>query len=87
MANVDNVLAGIDSGLDDSLERLFSLLRIRSISADPHYKEECREAARWCADTLSRMGIPSTVRDTIGHPMVVGTKAPPVIDSQPVVWL
>lgn len=72
MTNVEDVLADIDRGLDDSLERLFSLLRIPSISADPRYKEQCREAARWCADTLTKMGIPSSVRDTIGHPMVVG---------------
>ena len=72
MTNVDNVLAGIDADLDDSLERLFALLRIKSISADPHYKEDCREAAHWCAATLSEIGIPASVRDTIGHPMVVG---------------
>ena len=55
-----------------SLERLFALLRIKSISADPHYKEDCRQAAHWCARTLSEIGIAATVRDTIGHPMVVG---------------
>ena len=66
------VLAAIDAGLDRSLERLFELLRIKSISADPHYKEDCRQAAHWCADTLSGIGIAAQVRDTIGHPMVVG---------------
>ena len=72
MAHTNEVLARIDADLDASLERLFSLLRIKSISADPHFKEECREAAHWCARTLSEIGIPATVRDTIGHPMVVG---------------
>ena len=72
MASTETVLAHIDANLDKSLERLFALLRIKSISADPHYKQDCREAAEWCAKDLSGIGIPSTVRDTIGHPMVVG---------------
>jgi acetylornithine deacetylase/succinyl-diaminopimelate desuccinylase-like protein len=72
MTSVENVLAEIDSGLDQSLERLFSLLRIKSISADPHYREDCREAAHWCVTTLTEIGIKASVRDTIGHPMVVG---------------
>jgi acetylornithine deacetylase/succinyl-diaminopimelate desuccinylase-like protein len=72
MSTVEKVLSRVDADLDGSLQRLFALLRIKSISADPHYKEDCREAARWCADALSDIGIPATVRDTIGHPMVVG---------------
>jgi acetylornithine deacetylase/succinyl-diaminopimelate desuccinylase-like protein len=72
MGSTDRVLAYIDANIDRSLERLFALLRIKSISADPHYKPDCRVAAEWCARELSGIGIPSTVRDTIGHPMVVG---------------
>jgi acetylornithine deacetylase/succinyl-diaminopimelate desuccinylase-like protein len=72
MTSLDRVLACIDRDLDQSLERLFALLRIKSISADPHYKEDCREAAEWCARMLSDIGIKAAVRDTIGHPMVVG---------------
>ena len=72
MANVESVLSDIDRNLESSLERLFALLRIRSISADPDCKQDCREAAEWCAATLSEIGIAATVRDTIGHPMVVG---------------
>src|SRR4051794_11894606 len=70
--DIDRVLSRVDADFDGSLDRLFALLRIKSISADPHYKADCREAAEWCARTLSAMGIPSQVRDTIGHPMVVG---------------
>ena len=57
MAQTDKVLARIDADLDDSLERLFALLRIKSISADPHYKKDCREAAEWCARMLTEIGI------------------------------
>ncbi len=37
-------LAEVDAGLDKSLERLFALLRIKSISTDPAYAAECRKA-------------------------------------------
>ncbi len=70
--SIETVLARIDTDLDASLERLFELMRIRSISADPDYAGECREAAVWCAKQLTGIGIPASVRKTIGHPMVVG---------------
>jgi acetylornithine deacetylase/succinyl-diaminopimelate desuccinylase-like protein len=72
MAQLERILSRIDADLDASLERLFALLRIKSISADPAYKPACRDAAEWCARTLSEIGIESSVRETIGHPMVVG---------------
>jgi acetylornithine deacetylase/succinyl-diaminopimelate desuccinylase-like protein len=72
MASTKKVLDRVDADIENSLERLFSLIRIKSISADPHYKNDCREAAAWCARELSEIGIRSTVRETIGHPMVVG---------------
>ncbi len=72
MSVVNNVLAEVDSHLDKSLERLFALLRIKSISADPHYKADCRAAADACVTMLNEIGIKASARDTIGHPMVVG---------------
>jgi acetylornithine deacetylase/succinyl-diaminopimelate desuccinylase-like protein len=72
VAEIDSVLARIDEGLDDSLERLFSLIRIKSISTDPAYKQECRKAAEWLAADLRSIGFDAGVRDTSGHPMVVG---------------
>ncbi len=72
MAQTDKILARVDAELDNSLARLFALLRIKSISADPHYKTDCREAAEWCARMFSEIGIEASVRETIGHPMVVG---------------
>ncbi len=82
MTNIQGILAHIDANLDRSLERLFALLRIKSISADPHYKQDCRDAAGWCADALTEVGIRAKVRDTIGHPMVVGHYQP-VRDGAP----
>lgn len=72
MSSIDKVLARIDTDIDNSLERLFDLLKIKSISTDPAFAAPCREAAEWLARELNEIGIESSVRDTAGHPMVVG---------------
>ncbi|HXL47857.1 MAG TPA: M20/M25/M40 family metallo-hydrolase [Xanthobacteraceae bacterium] len=88
------VLAKIDADLHQSLERLFEFLRIQSISTDPAYRDQCRSAAEYVANDLSRIGFKTSVRPTGGHPIVVGKggpqgKAPRVLfyghyDVQPV---
>lgn len=71
MLDLAPVLSNLDSKLDDSLERLFKLLRIKSISTDPEFKADCRAAAEWLVDDLKSIGFDASVRDTTGHPMVV----------------
>ncbi|GLQ54281.1 M20/M25/M40 family metallo-hydrolase [Devosia nitrariae] len=68
---LDTVLAEVDRGLDASLERLKALLRIKSISTDPAYAKDCRQAAEWLAQALGQEGFEAFVRPTPGHPMVV----------------
>jgi acetylornithine deacetylase/succinyl-diaminopimelate desuccinylase-like protein len=68
---LDAVLKTIDEDLDASLERLFELLRIASISTDPAHAGDVRRAADWLADDLSGIGFEAAVRPTPGHPMVV----------------
>ncbi|MXN65757.1 M20/M25/M40 family metallo-hydrolase [Stappia sp. GBMRC 2046] len=75
MSRLDNVLARIDANLDKSVERLFDLVKIKSISTDPAFKGDCRAAADWLAREMSDFGISASVRDTEGHPMVVGHRA------------
>ncbi|MEM9221103.1 MAG: dipeptidase [Pseudomonadota bacterium] len=70
--NLDAILERIDSDLDASLERLFAFLRIGSISTDPAFKAECRQAAEWLVENLSDLGVTAETRETTGHPMVVG---------------
>src|SRR5947209_4472606 len=66
------VLERIDADLDQSLNRLFDLVRIPSISTDSAYKDFCRAAADHLAKDLTSLGLEAAVRPTAGHPVVVG---------------
>ena len=66
------VLDRIDGDLQASLDRLFALLRIQSISTDPAYGPHCRAAAEHVAADLRSLGFETSVRPTDGHPVVVG---------------
>src|ERR1700761_4153726 len=66
------VLDRVDRDLDKSLDRLFTLLRIQSISTDPAYAVHCREAADHVAADLKSLGFDTSVRPTPGHPVVIG---------------
>jgi acetylornithine deacetylase/succinyl-diaminopimelate desuccinylase-like protein len=72
MSDLDRVLDAIDADLDNALERLFETLRLKSISTDPDYAAETRACAEWHAADLAQIGFDASVRDTAGHPMVVG---------------
>jgi acetylornithine deacetylase/succinyl-diaminopimelate desuccinylase-like protein len=70
--SLDAVLAHIDADIDGSLDRLFALLRIKSISTDPAFAGECKAAAEHLQKDLASLGFESDVRPTGGHPAVVG---------------
>ena len=70
--SLDTVLSHIDDNLDASLERLFDLLRIQSISTDPAFAGDCDKAADWLVDELAALGVDASKRATQKHPMVVG---------------
>lgn len=95
MTNLLPVLDHAAANVPAALERLFDLLRIKSISTDPAYKADVRRGAEWLVSELRTLGFDATVRDTSGHPMVVAhhegasTDAPHVLfyghyDVQPV---
>lgn len=71
MTDVTPVLSRADQNLNSSLDKLFELLRIKSISTDPAFKADCRKAAEWLVAYLKMLGFEASVRDTPGHPMVV----------------
>ena len=94
MSEMDRVLEQVDTNLDASLERLFELLKIESISTDSAYDDQCHQAGQYLVDTLNDIGFDASLRITPGHPMVVahhdGPKGSPHVlfyghyDVQPV---
>ena len=72
MSQLDAVLSHVDADLDAAVSRLFDVLRIKSISTDPAFAADTRACAEWHAKDLQTIGFDAAVRDTAGHPMVVG---------------
>ena len=73
--NVKAVLARVDRELNASVDRLFTLLQIQSISTDPAYAAHCRKAAEHVAADLDSLGLNASLRPTAGHPVVIGKGA------------
>src|ERR1700745_790432 len=70
-AQLTPVLDRIDADFDNSLERLFTLLRIKSISADPAFAGDCKAAADHLAKDIATLGFSTEGRPTAGHPAIV----------------
>ena len=68
---VENVLRHADRELDHSLARLFDLLRIPSISAQPQHAADCARAADWARELLADLGFKAKVHPTAGCPVVL----------------
>ena len=71
MTDPQAALSHLDANTDATLERLFQLIRMESISTDPAYAGECRKTAEWHAADLGSFGFTARVADTPGHPIVV----------------
>ena len=72
-SQLPSVLEHIDADFDNSLDRLFGLLRIKSISADPAFAGDCKTAAEHLAKDIATLGFSAAVRATAGHPAIVAT--------------
>lgn len=86
MTDTASVLSSVDSNLNASLDRLFDLVRIQSISTDPAFKDECSKAAKWLVAELTEIGFDASVRETAGHPMVVAHHAGPSAEAPHVLF-
>jgi acetylornithine deacetylase/succinyl-diaminopimelate desuccinylase-like protein len=76
MTELASVLDAAARDFDNSLERLFRLVRIPSISTDPAHAGDCEKAAQAIVDDLSGLGFKAEARKTPGRPMVVAHYTP-----------
>src|ERR1700730_14844701 len=81
-AQTRKVLDRTHADFDNSVQRLFSLLRIKSISADPAFAGDCKAAADHLAKDIATLGFTAEVRPTAGHPAIVA-KANGSTDGRP----
>ena len=76
MTELNAVLEAAANDFDQSLERLFRLVRIPSISTDPAHAADCERAAQAIVDDLSALGFRAKAHKTPGRPMVMAHYAP-----------
>lgn len=86
MTELSPVLDRADQNLSASIDRMFDLVRIKSISTDPAFKDDCRKAAEWLVEELTTLAFEASLRDTPGHPMVVGHHAGATPDAPHVLF-
>ena len=72
MATLEDVLATIDANGQAALDRLFELVRIPSVSAQPLHFPDCDRAADWLVAQLVELGFEARKEPTDGRPMVMG---------------
>jgi acetylornithine deacetylase/succinyl-diaminopimelate desuccinylase-like protein len=81
MSGLESVLQHADAALDESLARLFALLRFPTVATDPAYHADCRKAAAWLVEMLAGMGFSARAEETTGQPVVLADYAPKGLPS------
>jgi acetylornithine deacetylase/succinyl-diaminopimelate desuccinylase-like protein len=76
MTELNAVLDAAAKDFDNSLERLFRLVRIPSVSTDPAHAADCERAAGAIVEDLVSLGFEAEARKTPGRPMVVAHFTP-----------
>ena len=76
MTDLNAVLDAATKDFDKSLERLFQLVRIPSISTDPAHAGDCQKAADAIVADLKSLGFDAKAHKTPGRPMVVAHYTP-----------
>ncbi len=71
-----NILEHVDNDLPSAIDRLKEFIRIKSISTDPAFANDCRKAAEWIAADLRSIGFQAKICPTPGHPIVVAHSPP-----------
>ncbi len=77
MSQLPAILSRLDADLDKALARLSAWLEIPSISTDSAYAGDSRRAAEWLRADLASLGFDASLRETPGHPIVLGHRPKP----------
>jgi len=73
--NMQTIKKYVEANSQRFLDELIELLRFPSVSADPKYKEDVKNAAEFVAHKLRDAGADKVeVCPTAGHPIVYGEK-------------
>ena len=80
--SLSNALTTAEATFGESLNRLFELLRIPSISTDPAHNADCDAAAEWLVQQLNAIGFKAEARPTAGRPMVVANFIPKAANAK-----
>ncbi len=73
MVTVEELRKWYETHRETILENYFSLLRFKSISADPAFTDEMGRCALWISDYLKNLGMDVELWETSGHPVVFGS--------------
>ena len=68
----DSVRTYLEDHRHEHLEKLFELLRFRSIANDPGSPDQCLLCAEWLVEHLAGLGVEAQVTATAGRPAVLG---------------
>ncbi|UYV36797.1 M20/M25/M40 family metallo-hydrolase [Rhodobacteraceae bacterium D3-12] len=73
MTSLQKMLQEVDQGLPRATDKLLDLISIPSVSAEPKGSKGIARAAEWLRRELSELGLETTIAETTGHPIVLGT--------------
>lgn len=83
MSNVQKLAEYISQEKDQYLKRLFKLLRIPSVSADPAFSQDVYKAGKWVLDQFQEMGLHTQLVKSKTHPIVLAET--PKVEGAPTV--
>lgn len=83
-AQIDAALGWADAHIEESIGALGDFVAIKSVSTDPAYAADCKQAAKWLVERLSFEGFDAQARATSGHPIVLARS--PAVDGPTVIF-
>ena len=73
--SIDAILSDLKNRQSEAISKLFEFLKIKSISTDPAFKNECKVAATWIKKEIESLGLSSFLYNEGEHPLVFGMPA------------